>query len=212
MIPLVTVSDRRSLLENLATFYVAVALCHELLLPIGMRVVAYSFCFYLGVLLPRIIRTPVGAAIGVNSWLVVAELIAEFFLRLWAVDEKILTETKYTIDALVSGHAIAFVMLSPVRWLRWRPLIWLGDISYSFYVFAQLFLTLFAFVLMKTFPEAWRWTLSGRFMIASTSLFGCLAVTLPLAALSYRLIELPGIRIGKRILELRHSLFLERRA
>jgi peptidoglycan/LPS O-acetylase OafA/YrhL len=82
-------------------------------------------------------------------------------------------------------------------WLCRPGLVWLGDISYSLYLLHMPILGLVAGI-------AAEWLHIPLFqnggIAAAFALTACvIALTLPAAALSYRYIELPGIRLGKTI-------------
>jgi peptidoglycan/LPS O-acetylase OafA/YrhL len=79
------------------------------------------------------------------------------------------------------------VVTAPGRWtsacLRWRPLVWTGQISYGLYLWNLVVIE------CVPFPASWRLRLHTLAVIALT--FG-------LAALSYVLVERPFLRLKKR--------------
>lgn len=89
---------------------------------------------------------------------------------------------------LVLGLIIALIialLLKPlwgVRWLGARPLVWLGDISFGIYLWHFPVLRL----MRRVIPGDWN-TVEGSWL----ALLVCVAVTLPIATLSYRLVEKP---------------------
>lgn len=85
-----------------------------------------------------------------------------------------------------TGVALIFVSLltdRPAPWLRWRPLVYLGKISYGLYVF-HMFMLVLAF---KAFPQE----PSLAIIIA---FFGTAAA----AAVSYRVLERPFLQLKER--------------
>jgi len=92
---------------------------------------------------------------------------------------------------------VAFIASERLQtYLHWRPLVFLGRISYSFYLwhFAVLvcFTPLFLFLLNKCgFAHA---PLNGVL-----GLMGTIGMTILVSAFSYRLIEMPSMRLGKRL-------------
>ncbi len=86
---------------------------------------------------------------------------------------------------------------SPVtRALTWRPLVWLGGISYGVYLFNQLGLH----VAMRIVPERWGLAGDGLAMILG------LAGTLVVCALLHRHLEVPLMRYGRTLAGRRKSV------
>ncbi|AMP37417.1 acyltransferase [Ralstonia solanacearum] len=84
---------------------------------------------------------------------------------------------------------------------------YLGRISYSFYILHFLFLYGTANIVLRHIPE---WMLARYPLIASLAVgVVSIAITLPIASLSYHLVELPMTQVGKRIASVR---FLTTRA
>jgi peptidoglycan/LPS O-acetylase OafA/YrhL len=155
-----------------------------------LRPLAYLYCFHLGILIPRGIDML--RSIAKNGKLIAAELvlISGLYFVSWRGNT--------IIAALVSAHIIAYLASHRDRgdWLRWRPLIWLGDISYSLYAYGQLILVSCAFILFITADGPWWTDHPTLFISCATAL--CLVILLPLAWLSYHFIEMPSIELGRR--------------
>lgn len=105
----------------------------------------------------------------------------------------------FLLEALGAAMVIALVSARPylVPLLERRPLVWLGDISYSLYLLHMPVLGLVA----GTFDELLGLPPIGGSLILQTVALTAvvLAITVPLSALGYRFVELPGIKIGKRL-------------
>ncbi|HLZ62980.1 MAG TPA: acyltransferase [Ktedonosporobacter sp.] len=102
------------------------------------------------------------------------------------------------------GHAICyglcmFALLHGPNWLRrpfaWTPLRWIGLISFSLYMWHYPFMTHFVWFSLSTYQKLgwnqfaqgcvfWLWTLLTAF---------------PASIILYRLVEMPGIRLGELI-------------
>jgi peptidoglycan/LPS O-acetylase OafA/YrhL len=208
LMPMVALIDRLSLRLNVLVLILVCFIAHRYLLPLAIQhkyvVFAYSYCFYIGAVLPYLIATRVGRALGSMGFVVATELICEYFLRLWNLEGHIFTNTKYLADALISAHIIAYVLLAPAsraaRALAIKPLVWLGDISYSFYAFDQAVLSFVAFLLLCALPPQFLSSLGAQAMATMMALSGSLAIALLLGVFSYRFAERPGIRLGQLIL------------
>lgn len=91
---------------------------------------------------------------------------------------------------VVLGLLIALIIalllkpLAPWRWLGSRPLVWLGDMSFGIYLWHWPVLR----QMRKLIPGPWN-TVEGSWL----ALLVCLAITLPLAMLSYRWVEKPAL-------------------
>jgi peptidoglycan/LPS O-acetylase OafA/YrhL len=106
------------------------------------------------------------------------------------------------IEALASVLLILGIEREHARFLRWKPLVRLGDWSYSLY----LLHVPVAFSLARAIDNRFGAVMSLDQM-AALVLLGTVAITMPLAAFSFRWIELPGIALGRRAA----SLFDEQR-
>lgn len=107
------------------------------------------------------------------------------------------------VPALAEGIAAAILIALVVTrreafgWLAARPLVVLGDISYSVYLLHFPIMAAVAIVGggMLGLAAFGIWPLSALALMLTT-----LALTLPLALLSYRWVELPGIALGNAAL------------
>lgn len=107
------------------------------------------------------------------------------------------------VPALAEGVAAAILIALVVTrreafgWLAARPLVVLGDISYSVYL---LHFPVMAAVAVVGGGMLGFWAFSLWPLSALTLMLATLALTLPLALFSYRWIELPGIALGNAAL------------
>ena len=97
--------------------------------------------------------------------------------------------------ALAFALACTWQAMSPARVLGSRPMQWLGDRSFSIYLFHPIVIELTKPIYATISDVVGVGTL-GAYL-------ACLGITLPilfvLAGLSYRLVEIPGIALGRRI-------------
>jgi peptidoglycan/LPS O-acetylase OafA/YrhL len=97
-----------------------------------------------------------------------------------AVGEWIIALGIVMLFAIVLGSPLANNILTT------RPLVWLGKVSYSVYLVHVMVIMLSARYLSQLIPM-------------KAALLLCPILTLPLAALAYRYIEAPAMRLGKRL-------------
>jgi peptidoglycan/LPS O-acetylase OafA/YrhL len=131
---------------------------------------------YSGEVTPRTARRAVGAFCAV-----VGAAILVDFVR-YPQPEHSVVEPPAFLLGWVAAYVFFFLLLR-LRALRFpRPLLWLGRVSYSIYVVHGLLLQ----VSLPLPP------------IAAAATY--LAATLAIAALSYRFVEEPAIRMGRQII------------
>jgi peptidoglycan/LPS O-acetylase OafA/YrhL len=163
--------------------------------------VAYLLCFYLGVVIPRLLAIEPVRRILSNAPLAVAALALSIYIygHTWQFG---LDFFGYLVaSAFISMWIVAYVAAGSRRdVLSWRPLIWLGDVSYSFYAYGTPIMMVVALGVFLILPAGWRATDLGSAAIIWVTFVGSLAVTLPLAWLSYRWVELPLIEAGRRLI------------
>ena len=163
--------------------------------------VLFAYCFYLGVALPKFLSNAMvarwlGNGVGVLAALALLLLIEYFYVsnRLWL-------PYKFLIDTLVSGYVIAFVLLRPdcagARFLERPALVWLGDVSYSFYCYAMSVLLIVSWALLRIVPASIATSDLGATGIVLVSAILCVAISLLFARLSFALVEKPSIAIGR---------------
>jgi peptidoglycan/LPS O-acetylase OafA/YrhL len=167
-------------LTGLAVLNVEAALHNE-----RTAFLAYLHCFYLGVILPKYrLRWPslwAAAGVGGNLW-----------MQYEATTGSILLGPMVIIDGFLFAPVVAWAATNP-RWLTWRPLVWLGNVSFSLYAYSLPALLLTAVVVYAWAPPVSAATLSLLCPALS------LVVLLPLAWLSFRYVELPMIGVGRSI-------------
>jgi peptidoglycan/LPS O-acetylase OafA/YrhL len=101
----------------------------------------------------------------------------------------------FVLPAILSGPRLGL----PHRVLAWRPVIWLGVISYSFYLYHLTIVQLLATKHTDAF-SATGLNLMGHVHTAPTTVLYVLtlAITGVVATISYRLVELPFLRRKER--------------
>jgi peptidoglycan/LPS O-acetylase OafA/YrhL len=155
---------------------------------------------FLGVLAADIVRRPgVAAWLGANPWflrtglVMLGGLLTMFLHRApWPTDPAV-REGGFTWIALFAV-ALLLAALHDRRvgwWFRWRPLRALGVVSYGVYLIHPAILWVVHWSVFGRLPE-----LTSVATAAVTALAA--VVTLALAALSYRVMEAPLIRVGHR--------------
>ena len=107
--------------------------------------------------------------------------------------------TAHIIETFFSALTISVLISTPIPWLRTWFMKFIGDISYSIFL---IHIVVFC-VIAKGFAVIHL----NLNTVAMTFLLACAtyAVTIPLAWLSYVYIELPGMRLGKAIVNLRFA-------
>jgi peptidoglycan/LPS O-acetylase OafA/YrhL len=107
--------------------------------------------------------------------------------------------TAHIIETFFSALTISVLISTPIPWLRTWFMKFVGDISYSIFLLHIFVLCIIA----KGFAVIHL----NLNTVAMTFLLACAtyAVTLPLAWLSYVYIELPGMRLGKAIVNQRFA-------
>jgi peptidoglycan/LPS O-acetylase OafA/YrhL len=160
--------------------------------------VAYLLCFYLGVTIPRFLAIGPGRYVVGLSSLAVAALLFSICICGHAADFGVDFYGYLVLSAFISTWIVAYVAAaSRTDILSWRPLIWLGDVSYSFYAYGTPIMMVVALWVFLVLPAEWRTTALGSCAIIWITFIASLAVTLPLAWLSYRFVELPLIAAGR---------------
>lgn len=102
-------------------------------------------------------------------------------------------------EAIGAAMLIAMISVRPrlTRFLEGRSLTWLGDISYSLYL-----LHMPVIGLVTGFLDEWlQVTPVGGNMVVHTAVLTAivLLISVPLSAVAYRYVELPGVSLGKRV-------------
>jgi peptidoglycan/LPS O-acetylase OafA/YrhL len=201
----VAVSRRLPLQADLLIVGVLGAISHWLMFgPTSgtpLNVVPYLYFFWIGVALPKLMtRWPLVFSSGpLFGFLIALDLLVHMTYTSWGLS----WPGRLLIDGPVSALIIGFVLARPdapfARFLTVRPLTWLGDVSYSFYAYGTCILMIVGVVIVNAVPPSWLTTGPGALFVMFTAAIGALIVTLPLAYLSYRYIELPGTEWGRRL-------------
>jgi peptidoglycan/LPS O-acetylase OafA/YrhL len=163
--------------------------------------VLFAYCFYLGVTLPKFLSNATVARWLGNGVGVLAALAILLPVEYLYVSSRLWLPYKFLIDTLVGGYVIAFVLLRPdcagARFLERPALVWLGDVSYSFYCYAMSVLLIVAWALLRILPASTATSDLGATGIALASASFCVAISLLFARLSFAFVEKPGMTIGR---------------
>jgi peptidoglycan/LPS O-acetylase OafA/YrhL len=197
---LVWISKRTSIVTDLAIIaglYVASLLFWNT----APLFVLFAYCFYVGVVLPKFLSNAIAKpylSSGLGLLVALAILVPVEYLY---VSNRLWLPYKFLIDTLVSGFVIGFVLLRPeckrAQFLDHPNLVWLGDISYSFYCYAMPLLILVAWALLMIAPQSFAVSDLGA---TATVLICCILViafSLILAHISFVRVETPCIAIGR---------------
>jgi peptidoglycan/LPS O-acetylase OafA/YrhL len=168
------------------------------------EVFAQASCFYAGIILPKLMESGARTLLAGGSLASAALVVGAFMggpagpVWGWTYSEQL------AFQVFPSMALIAFVVSDPegASFLNWRPLRRLGDISFSFYAYGQSLLQVFGLCAAVIFPHA---HMFGAAVATGFAVVMTLAILLPLATLSYRWIELPGIALGRAILRRRDN-------
>jgi peptidoglycan/LPS O-acetylase OafA/YrhL len=154
----------------------------------------YAGLFVLGMLLARDMpklqallgRCPTWAK--ASLWVLA---LACYSHQTWLLPHSRLQNVPTYRDGLIAVGVSLFIIfaLSPSRfsaWLQTKPLAFLGEISYSVYLYHAVILLSLVHLFYGRVPLAVLWAGTGL-------------LTLGVATLSYHLIEVPSIRLGKAV-------------
>jgi peptidoglycan/LPS O-acetylase OafA/YrhL len=162
--------------------------------------VAYLLCFYLGVVIPKLLAFDlVRRAVSLSS-LAVAALLLSICIYGHTTEFGVDFYGYLVVSAFISTWIVAYVAAANRRdILSLRPLIWLGDVSYSFYAYGTPIMMAVGLGVLLALPVGWRTTEAGSAIIIAVTFALSLLLTLPLAALSWRLVERPANALGRRL-------------
>jgi peptidoglycan/LPS O-acetylase OafA/YrhL len=105
--------------------------------------------------------------------------------------------TWHVAEGAVWATVVLAALYAPLRWRRQftaRPLVWIGQISYSIYLLHMPVLGYGLWALRATTHA----DLRGWSPTSALAMLGLVGLTVALASLTYRWIELPMIRYGRR--------------
>jgi peptidoglycan/LPS O-acetylase OafA/YrhL len=164
------------------------------------NVALFAYCFYLGVVLPKFLANDRSARWLGNGFGVIVALALLVLVEYLYVSGRLWLPYKFLVDAVVSAY-LAFVLLRPdckgARFLDRPALVWLGDVSYSFYCYAMAVLLVVAWVLLTVMPTPFAISDLGATVIVLATAGLCVAISLVLAAVSFAFIEKPCMAIGR---------------
>jgi peptidoglycan/LPS O-acetylase OafA/YrhL len=165
------------------------------------NVALFAYCFYLGVVLPKFLANDRSARWLGNGFGVIVALVLLVLVEYLYVSGRLWMPYKFLVDAVVSAYLLAFVLLRPdckgARFLDRPALVWLGDVSYSFYCYAMAVLLVVAWVLLTVVPTPFATSDLGATIIVLATAGLCVAISLVLAAVSFALIEKPCMAVGR---------------
>jgi peptidoglycan/LPS O-acetylase OafA/YrhL len=160
----------------------------------------FAYCFYLGVMLPKVMSDPLAPRLFGNGIGVTVSLVLLLPIEFLMLTHRLSMPYKFIADSLISFHLIAFLMLRSdckEASLLDRPfLVWIGDVSYSFYCYAMSVLILLGSLIFMTLPASWLASNLLATVVVVAAGTSCIVISLVLAHFSFEHIEKPGMRIG----------------
>jgi peptidoglycan/LPS O-acetylase OafA/YrhL len=160
--------------------------------------------FYAGVIIPKFLEFRPMRDLLASGILFGASMTAWLFSGAFGFHFGLSYADQLTLAVVPSVVAIAYVLLNPgsvtSRFLLLRPLVWLGDISYSFYAFGNALLQVCALAVIEIVPREWLLSRHSAAFVVFFAVVLTLAILLPLAGLSERFIERPFIRWGAALI------------
>jgi peptidoglycan/LPS O-acetylase OafA/YrhL len=169
-------------------------------IPFWANAILYLHCFHGGILLPRLLNERAVRRVLESRAATAVAVLAGFVLHLLFLKGWMGLQYKVVANALISMQLLGFVICRASGWivraLESRPLVWVGDVSYSFYAFSlsiQVTLASLAFGELDRPPGNLEATLFTFFLVLATT-----TLALLLAGISYRFVEIPCISVGER--------------
>jgi peptidoglycan/LPS O-acetylase OafA/YrhL len=168
-----------------------------------LAVACWAYCFYVGVALPKVV-----ASLGRHRWILCSGVSAMLSLTLMVGLTVILHSratwgTKLILDGLLTAPMIAWAHVTTgsigAKMLRLRPLVVLGDMSYSVYAYGTSLLIPTAIVIVSMFPHSMRTEPRGGAVLTLLCPTVSLVILLPMSWLSYVYIEQKATDLGRRI-------------
>jgi peptidoglycan/LPS O-acetylase OafA/YrhL len=123
-------------------------------------------------------------------------------LAVWFPSRALLGRWSHFASVAEAGAAASMMallvygpQLSPYRVFVFRPVLWLGEISFSLYLYHYILLALFAFPAdAPMFARLGGWASLGALLVAWVV---TVAVAVPVAWLSYEAVERVSIAVGR---------------
>ena len=165
-------------------------------------VTCWAYCFYVGVALPKIIASLgkyrwvfcSGASAMISLTLMVYLMMKSHGMEAWG--------NTLILDGLLSASLIAWAQATTgsigAKVLSWRPLVVLGDMSYSVYAYGQALLIPTTIVVVSMLPHSMRTEPRGGALLTLLCPTVSLVILLPMSWLSYVYVKQKATRLGRR--------------
>jgi peptidoglycan/LPS O-acetylase OafA/YrhL len=166
-------------------------------IPLWANAVLFAYCFYAGLILPQALQSAEFRSFFANRWIAIVGVCTLLVVELLYSMNRLWMPHKFALDAVVASQIIAFVLLCGhrARWLSWRPLVRLGDISFSFYVYSFSIQLLIAGWTLGYSPSVPGALAASALTLAITVV--TILLSLVAAEISYRSIELPAMHASR---------------
>lgn len=181
-------------LATLATMIVAVTVGHKTPYYVGIYLPAFMLGAGISVI-PESIGRRI-RSLGAWRWFILLGSMLTCFCARWALGTDYHDKWEAQLEAVAAFSMFTVLVKSDLRvkFLLWKPTIFLGNISFSIYLLHFTVLAVVAKIFeltdVREVEVLWR----GMLLAGVT-----VVLTIPLAWVSYRVAELPGMSVGRRV-------------
>ena len=182
---------RSTVAADAAVLFALCIVCNLPGIPVPLQ---YAYCFYLGMMLHKVLAVQSWQNIAASRPLTWSALLLLLPIELMWHLGLCPTQLKFALNSIIAAQIIAYLVSQrhSARFMEWPSLVSLGDISYSFYVIGQPILMLLAFAFLSGTAGAFS---NGEALGITIALIAIsVPVTLAISGFTYRFVEKPFIR------------------